>query len=701
MDYDTSQDSAHSSRSTTPDQEIVREPTMDVQQEQYQSAASENSTDEEVFEAPSGQISRPAQTGASIPGLPAALGREISQLLSEDQLAVMQGLFQNYLPTPNGNPEIPGNGCPLLNRIPIECRKQIWEYLLYSPILGECVAVDSIAMDNMQVKYDLFPAILRANKQTYNEGMDILYGQNTFLIECIPHEAYDHGIDRVSFCALTRTQQIERINGVREGDKSIIPAAKHVQHWKVVLSAILCEHDGDNGLLSFCRNICMANIRSLEILIIPRGIEQDHINDGDEYGDEFQLTVTLSPLECLRNVQRCVIRPAELHEIPRYRFDSDEWLTDDFTPILPDPVDEVRLVTLIEGNSEIERIEGMYKNLLSYAQSFERIEEFRMDMSIDEEVFRSNSTATIEYDVGFPPSINPFKSNNHPVENGLGIAKTAMIEHNIEWFKSRRSVIIQYFEPQYQAIEAASKNIVDFIKFHKTENGFFDASNRSYKDPVDTATEAIVLLEDYAASFARKLEAKTKFAIRKQKLLFNARYEALPREQAMKFCEMAYEKQWWNRFVHHFKEAVDDMDTQYLAIREARKKLYAWDLQATVREVDIKPMLCDEMINWNICEKDMRINEEGKPAYRFYPEDYTNVDLSEFTTGLNDHNDQYDEAAISSRRSEDGDTRYDANDDESELDTEGSMQDETQDHNSDDTGSGSDSGESHQGQDEQ
>ncbi|ESZ93172.1 hypothetical protein SBOR_6451 [Sclerotinia borealis F-4128] len=120
--------------------------------------------------------------------------------------------------------------------------------------------------------------------------------------------------------------------------------------------------------------------------------------------------------------------------------------------------------------------------------------------------------------------------------------------------------------------------------------------------------------------FRMVLELATKIAIRKQKLLFTTRYEALPREQAMKLCEMAYEKQWWNRFVHYYKEAVDDMDTQYLAIRDARKKLYAWGLASTVREVDVKPMLCDEMVDWDVWEPDLRINEFDH-EYRYYPED--------------------------------------------------------------------------------
>ncbi|KAF7879482.1 hypothetical protein EAF04_000678 [Stromatinia cepivora] len=618
MNSAANQSSAYPSSSTTPDQEMVGESTVNDQEEPHQLVGTGNTFEDDDMPENGLRLSNlQAFSGSLLHGIPAALSVEITQLLTKDQLVVMQSLFQSHLPSSIGNPEIPIHGCCLLSMIPIECRKQIWEYLLFNPLLGECFAAD-----NNRAKFKLFPTILRVNKQVYNEGMDILYGSNTFLIECIPHPTYNFGTGRVTFCALTRSQQLDRAARDGRGDDSIIPAAKYVRHWKVVVSARMFDPPRENGLLSFCRNVYLANIQSLEVLIVPHGIEMNWDLEHT-YGDEHQLAITLSPLERLRNVGRFTIRLAEFHEIPSVAFFKGEWLSNEFTPILPSPVDEVRLVTLVEGNSEVERIEEMYKNLLTYAQTFEQIEEFKTDMDIDREDIECSGFDICE--TGYSTVSTPYKFAGHPVESNLSAAKASMVRDNMEEFKSYRSAVIKYLEPQYQVIEAASKSVVDFIKAHKTESGLFDPSNHESPEVVDTASAAMVFLEEYETSFARKLDTHTKIAIRKQKLIFNARYEALPRAQAMKFCAMAYEKQWWNRFVKHFREAVNGMDVQYLGIREARKNLYAWDLESTIREIDAKPMLCDEMINWDVCEKDMRVNEQNH-EYRHYPEIDTSLD---------------------------------------------------------------------------
>ncbi|KAB8296963.1 hypothetical protein EYC80_002369 [Monilinia laxa] len=351
----------------------------------------------------------------------------------------------------------------------------------------------------------------------------------------------------------------------------------------------------------------MANILSLEILIIPRGVEQNWGSD-ENYGDESQLAITLYPLERLRNIPRFKIRPAEFHEIPKFAFSSGESLAVEFTPILPDPVDEVRLVTLIEGDSEVERIDKMYNFLLKY----------KYEMGPN--TFKLSEPSTHDWTAS-----NPFESSRHPVETTLRAAKFAMMEDSMDVFKATRATIIRYLEPQYQNIKIASKNVAGFIKEQKIKGGLFEP-NRYHLDCIDVATEAMVLLEDYEATFYRQLEPATKIAIRKQKQLLITRYEALPREKLIKQCEIAYEKQWWERFIDCFKEAINEMDTQYLAIREARKKLYASDLKSTFREVDVEPMLCDEMIDWNAYEIDMRINDlDGK--YQQYTENETIVSV--------------------------------------------------------------------------
>ncbi|KAI9646030.1 hypothetical protein NHQ30_005468 [Ciborinia camelliae] len=650
MNYETTQNSANTSRSATPDQETVGKLFTTSRHEQNQSTGIETGFESDgVSEYASQQTDLRPSSDLLLHGIPAALSNEISELLTEDQLVSMQSLFRAHLTSSVRNSKIPTKRCHLLKTMPIECRKQIWEYLLYNPLLGECFATD-----NKRAKFGLFPTVLRVNKQIYNEGMDILYGCNTFLVDCTPHRIFHFAKGSVNFCALTRYQLLGRVDRSTRCEYGIIPAAKYVQHWKVVLSAIEPNTNRDKGLLSFSRNTYMANIKSLEVLIVPRGIEPGW-NVEDIYGDENQLTVTLSPLERLRNVKRFTIRQAEFHEIPQIAYIRENKFADELIPILPSPVDQVRLVTLIEGNSKVEIVEEMYKSLLTYAQTFERIKNFKVDMDIDSE--------EIEHGIMYEDSTrfplwNPFKWTKHPVEATLSAAKVSMMKNKMEELKHNRSVLLRYLEPHYQSIEAASRNLVDFIKLHKQKGGLLDPNAASFTDSLDSViAEPMVLLEDYAASFTRKLEPPTKIAIRRQKLALNICYESLPREKFMKLCETAYEKGWWGSFMNNFKEVVDDMDTQYLAIREARKKLYAWDLDSTVREIDIKPMLCDEMINWDVCEADMRINEEDR-EYRDYPQNYEISAQSDDTASLNDednyHENNYQEGSMGDATESDG-----------------------------------------------
>ncbi|KAF7901754.1 uncharacterized protein EAF01_007053 [Botrytis porri] len=478
---------------TIPDQEMAGEPIVNDQEDSLQSGGSQNK------ETRSDSVTTDVTvhtTASSLHGILAALSIQLSQIPSGDQLIRVQELIQTHLPTTVGNPAMPIDGCPLLELIPIECRKEIWEYLLYNPLLSE-----SYAADGYGVEFELSPAILRVNKQTYNEGIDILYGRNRFLVQCIPQRSFNFGTDYLALSALTRYQLFDRVNTSAEED----------------FNGGSCV---GNGLASLCRNIYMANIQSIDVLIIPRGIERDW-GSAETYVDESQLALTFKPLERLRNIQQFTIRAAEFHEIPMDRLSDEAELADEFTPILPDPVDE----------------------------------------------------------------------------------------DDMERFKLHRTTLIQYLEPHYEAIEAASIDLVDLIKSEKRPDGFFDHEQYYRCDCVDTATEAMLLLEDYASSFARRLERGTRLAIRKQKLLFDSRYDALPREQLLRSCEMAYEKQWWNRFVDNYKKAVNDMDTQYLAIREARRELYAWDLPSTVRETAFMPSVLDGMIGWDTYEPDMRVNE--------------------------------------------------------------------------------------------
>lgn len=57
-------------------------------------------------------------------------------------------------------------------------------------------------------------------------------------------------------------------------------------------------------------------------------------------------------------------------------------------------------------------------------------------------------------------------------------------------------------------------------------------------------------------------------------------------------------------FRRMFKTALDDMDLQYLEIRQARKALFDYDGAGDSHFIDLELERCDEMIDWSVCEPD-------------------------------------------------------------------------------------------------
>lgn len=95
--------------------------------------------------------------------------------------------------------------------------------------------------------------------------------------------------------------------------------------------------------------------------------------------------------------------------------------------------------------------------------------------------------------------------------------------------------------------------------------------------------------------------------ILRQQTHFYSYYKHLPREILLSQLQSAVEQQQYWLFAKWFKEAVDDMDAQYLEIREARRTLARWD--PFDRGCDIDPVddnvLCDERVDWSVNEPEI------------------------------------------------------------------------------------------------
>ncbi|APA10287.1 hypothetical protein sscle_06g050570 [Sclerotinia sclerotiorum 1980 UF-70] len=104
--------------------------------------------------------------------------------IPDERIRITDGIFlSSYSPSINTPP-----GPYLTSRlklIPPELRREIWKHLLFNPDLGRASSILRKDSYGAKAKYGFAPVILRVCKQFHEEGMQILYGENQFLIECV------------------------------------------------------------------------------------------------------------------------------------------------------------------------------------------------------------------------------------------------------------------------------------------------------------------------------------------------------------------------------------------------------------------------------------------------------------------------------------------------------------------------------------
>jgi hypothetical protein len=267
------------------------------------------------------------------------------------------------------------------------------------------------------------------------------------------------------------------------------PSALKVRHWKIIVSS---NDTGRNYLDSIpsgilidaCKLMYASKPQSLEVLVIPRGIEAMPNGDHDDHYHDIH--AILRPLHLLRfREDQFSIRDASFNEVCPYFHE---------TMIVPVYVSQLEgtnsqdvLVNIIQGNTPVEIGLDMYTRLLSYARCFERYPPLKSEMglewneSLPEEELRSIDIRHFELNL-----INPFKDdsrpyspqkNIHPVEEDLYQAKCDTESEDLAGFKDKRATILKYLESQYLRIMDASTKLFKFIKNHKQQDGMFD-----YKD---------------------------------------------------------------------------------------------------------------------------------------------------------------------------------------------------------------------------
>jgi len=284
---------------------------------------------------------------------------------------------------------------PNLLNLPLNLKYRIFEFLLRNPILGHIESISVGTLYGATLEYGLSPAILRVCRQLYNDGSSFLYGQNTFIIECVndaegdrskydtPAEAAAKG--HIIFNSSPLTRHWNWIPG--EGTRwpripSIqnLSAVRKVRHWKLIISSTVPLNRNGRGsppaeITNFCRAICLSAPQSLQVLIVPSG---EFFVDGKTMYKPISLV--LKPLQILRRWGKLEIAEATSNELYSYllRYGIHQ------IPKAP-PLDK-SLVPLLRalaaGTGPVEFPSLMYKALLLYATAFERYAYFKYDMDI-------------------------------------------------------------------------------------------------------------------------------------------------------------------------------------------------------------------------------------------------------------------------------------------------------------------------------
>jgi hypothetical protein len=589
--------------------------------------------------------------------------------------------------------------CYFLNKFPREVRDNIYKHLLVNEALSDpkTVALGRGRGYWAPVKLNLSPEILLTCRQIYEESSEILYGDNKFFA-C----GHDHHLMTTIF-----DSHHERHDTYE--DLSEYQTIAKVKHWIIVIDTHKKpetwgeEHPWPvTKFVWLLRAICESNVASLQILVLPYG-SHDSLSEM-KTGMPGNIHTKLEPLMgMLGNVKSFEIRYINEQDGPIWNFYDEYSSYQDRSPFLDwDSIDNLqRLAPMLQMNEPAVRVFKMHQRLTEYAQTFERCLLYKQQMvfSMDRNFIGSMNWTNW---TGQPKS--PYVQGGHPLEKGLHDATEASYFNRLDVFKQKRAIVLDYLEPQYQKIVAATLALTEFIKEKKKKGGMLDPDGYFRHDADHTI--AIILIEDLANSFRREMPHSTKASIRPRQEEFELEYDFLPRQTLLTELRLKYKqviqhyrtRSWdgpdgWFRdsnknqgypnglhsFIESLKLVVKDMEAQYLEIRAARRRLFESDIKEDSEcVIDVESYRCDEKIDWSVLEPDVGAAPKADPYKRFgYP----------FDTGDYTEDDRNVWREVE-HRSEDQDEAVDMNeevevDDDQENNSVGvwkSVQEDTQDH---------------------
>jgi hypothetical protein len=509
--------------------------------------------------------------------------------------------------------------CYFLEKVPLELRQEIYKLLLIdvNGVLAmphEFEPLDAGEPELVVTEYGLFPAILSTCRQISQEGAEILYGMNTFFFDCRKYKFNSPIMGEWAPPGFFRYLGIDELPRTR--------TLKKVRNWKIVVSATQDANFAapDPRFVLLCREICSSPLQSLEVVIHLPSLASARSRPYPVFAPVLESKVfiedLLKPLSMFRNVGRFrldtgagenLLPIAEGSKDLRMAFGLSEGLGS-------------CLEFLITGDSPVILVFRMYDVLLRYASMFERYEEFRLAMATDYLQTRLGNRSPPPYH----HRSNPFQERPiHPVEDGLRKANILSNGDNLEEFLAIRDNVLEYLEPQYQRIAAAATATADYVKSVKKRGCLFEpAGIHPYCNVTrEDLAEAVLVLEDYAVTFARDMPEVTRRKVRLMNLDFDLYYSTQPRAfllnqasallNAMRKEEGQIPRKSLAHFVKVFKATVDDMDSQYLQIRSARRALFDHDGSHDPRTIDLELGRWDEWINWDVCEPNTDVRRDN------------------------------------------------------------------------------------------
>ncbi|KAH8790697.1 hypothetical protein BGZ57DRAFT_923210 [Hyaloscypha finlandica] len=552
--------------------------------------------------------------------------------------------------------------CYFLRTIPLEVRNQIYGYLLTSDILAS-----SNSIYQLPLSYGLYPNILYTGRQVYEEASAVLYGgKNTFIIDC--------QIERKAASPLFRSSSATNINNytwyirLRYQDLPLLAAIKKVKSWKLIIGTAqeMSELPSTTSFIYFCRAICDARPASLLIEIIPKGLQfsYNYLEDSSLKGYYHPVQKVLEPLKMLRNVAKLEFGVVKGDELPLY-----EGATTPNAPSIDHnylcPHLEAKFKSLVEGDSKVVHLWKLYDNLLAYAQAFERSPVFQdaMKSEYGEARRRLNPSHSLARD---PDREYPWKKKGlfkygqvfHTVEDMLEHASFASETGDKKNFKAARQAVLEYLEPQYLRMLAASAAVAEFIKAEKRHGGLFQADLQAADCALHRSEEfgeAFILLQDYNESLKRDLTRETRIEIAIRHLEWEQAYAADDRKFILERLGGLVESRRSVDnllFIRYFKHCVDYFDLQYLSVREARKAVFADDPVGKILPLGkcfddwAQPWRCDQHVNWTVNEPDL--GPWGNPnrdamSEASYESDWTSDSIDFSDEDMSDNSDSDDE----------------------------------------------------------